>query len=240
MTQPVLPLLPAGARSVGPSAGLAEDPQGGGVVFVFGLATFGFVAGDEAGRRLAAVQLVTTRIASAAEVAPAFGVSAATLWRWVGAFRGGGVLALVRDRPGPRGASKLNAALAARIVALAATGLTLAEIAARTGVSTATVRVALGRVAPRTAATVEPAAAPATDDGEGEGVGSADDSGDDHDEQYDQDDDQDDDRGDARGDDDEDDARCDDAAAAELVVLAAPVPRSGWRPGSGTWSRHRW
>ena len=227
MTQPVLPLLPAGARSVGPSAGLAEDPQGGGVVFVFGLATFGFVAGDEAGRRLAAVQLVTTRIASAAEVAPAFGVSAATLWRWVGAFRGGGVLALVRYRPGPRGASKLNAALAARIVALAATGLTLAEIAARTGVSTATVRVALGRVTPRTARTVETAAPPAADDGDGDVDGdvveSADDQGDD------QGDDQDDDRGDARGDDDEDDARCDDAAAAELVVLAAPVPRTAER-----------
>jgi len=62
--QPVLPLLPAGARSVGPSAGLLEGPDGG-VVFVFGHATFNYAAGDEAGRRLAAVQLVTTKIASA-------------------------------------------------------------------------------------------------------------------------------------------------------------------------------
>ena len=168
VTQPVLPLLPAEARSVGPSAGLLEGPKGA-VVFVFGLATFNYAAGDEAGRRLAAVQLVTTKIASATDVAAAFAVSQATLWRWVGAFAEGGVLALVRERPGPRRASKLTQALAARIVALEATGLSLLQIAAQTGVSTATVRVALGRVAPRTAPPVElpaepTAAATATDD----------------------------------------------------------------------------
>jgi len=54
VSQPVLPLPPADARPVGPSAGLAEGPDGG-VVFVFGLATFTFGLGDEAGRRLAAV-----------------------------------------------------------------------------------------------------------------------------------------------------------------------------------------
>ena len=70
--QPVLPLLPGGARAIGASAGLAEGPDGG-VVFVFGLATFVYAAGDETGRRLAAVQLVTSRVAAAGEVAAAFG-----------------------------------------------------------------------------------------------------------------------------------------------------------------------
>ena len=46
VTQPVLPLLPAEARSVGPSAGLLEGPKGA-VVFVFGLATFNYAAGDD-------------------------------------------------------------------------------------------------------------------------------------------------------------------------------------------------
>ena len=55
MRQPVLPMLPAEARPVGASAGLLEGPDGG-VVFVFGLATFVYAAGDETGRRLAAVQ----------------------------------------------------------------------------------------------------------------------------------------------------------------------------------------
>src|ERR1035437_7832690 len=155
VNQPVLQLLPARARSVGPSAGLLEGPDGG-VVFVFGLATFSYASADQAGRRLAAVQLVTTKFASVAEVASAFGVNEATLWRWKQAFAAGGVVGLVAERPGPRRPSKLTTSLAARIVKLDATGLTLQQIAAAAGVSTATVRVALGRVTPRDQVTVEP------------------------------------------------------------------------------------
>jgi transposase-like protein len=155
VNQPVLQLLPAAARSVGPSAGLLEGPDGG-VVFVFGLATFGYASADQAGRRLAAVQLVTTKIASVAEVASAFGVNEATLWRWKRAFGADGVLGLVAERPGPRRPSKLTTSLAARIVKLDATGLRLQQIAAAAGVSTATVRVALGRVTPRDQTPVEP------------------------------------------------------------------------------------
>lgn len=59
VSQPVLPLLPGAARSVGPSVGLVEGPDGG-VVLVFGLVTHAWAAGDELARRLAAVQLVTT------------------------------------------------------------------------------------------------------------------------------------------------------------------------------------
>ena len=51
VNQPVLALLPARARSVGPSAGLLEGPDGG-VVFVFGLAMFSYASVDQAGRRL--------------------------------------------------------------------------------------------------------------------------------------------------------------------------------------------
>ncbi len=80
VTQLVLPLLAAEARSVSLSAGLLEGPKSA-VVFVFGLATFHYAAGDQAGRRLAAVQLVTTKIDSAIDVAAAFAVIQATLWR---------------------------------------------------------------------------------------------------------------------------------------------------------------
>jgi transposase-like protein len=184
VNQPVLALLPARARSVGPSAGLLEGPAGG-VVFVFGLATFSYASADAAGRRLAAVQLVTTKIASVAEVASAFGVNEATLWRWKQAFGAGGVVGLVAERPGPRRPSKLTTSLAARIVKLDATGLTLQQIAAATGVSTATVRVALGRVTPPDQMPVEP------DVGLDEPRG--------------------------------------DAGDADLVVLAAPVPRTADR-----------
>src|SRR5450830_1410359 len=147
VSQPVLALLPAQACSVGPSAGLVEGPDGG-VVFVFGLATFSYGAADETGRRLAAVQLAATKIAPAVEVASAFGVSVATLWRWTAAVSQGGVVGLVRERSGPKGPSKLTGPLVAQIVGLEAAGRTLLEIAAATEVSTATVRVALGRVTP--------------------------------------------------------------------------------------------
>jgi transposase-like protein len=62
------------------------DGAHGGAVFVFGQATFAFATEDEVGRRLAAVQLVATGIASAAAVAAGFGVGLATLWRWEAAY----------------------------------------------------------------------------------------------------------------------------------------------------------
>src|SRR5450759_6034308 len=196
VNQPVLQLLPARARPVGPSAGLLEGPEGG-VVFVFGLATFSYASADLAGRRLAAVQLVTRKIASVGEVASGFGVNEATLWRWKRAFGAGGVLGLVTERPGPRRASKLTTSLAARIVKLDATGLRLQQIAVATGVSTATVRVALGRVTPRDQVPVE----------------------------------------------DDVDEPEDDAGDAELIVLAAPVPRTADRVaarfGDLVWSAGR-
>ena len=50
-------------------------------------------------------------------------------------------------RRGPKGASKLTPELVERIAGLDAAGATLREIAAATGVSTFSVRNALGRVA---------------------------------------------------------------------------------------------
>jgi len=225
VSQPVLPLLPAAARSIGPSAGLLEGPDGG-VVFVFGLATFDYAATDPAGRRLAAVQLVRSKIATATEVASAFAVSQATLWRWASAFKTDGVSGLVRDAPGPKGPSKLTEALTAQIVQLQANGLTLLKIATQTGVSTATVRVALGRVTPRTPLPVEQPIDPQSvidDDLETDAesglqtgvVRATETSG------TDLPDDPDDPAAD-----DDDDA---DDDAAELVVLAAPVARTAER-----------
>jgi len=149
LTQPVLPLLPEGAAEIAPDVGIVTGADGGGLVTVHGLATFAWDGGDEAGRRLAAVQLVRLRAASQGQVAAAFGADPATLWRWENALAGGGVAALVPSRRGPRGASKLTAQLVARIAELDAGGKTLRQIAAATGVSTFSVRSALGRVAAR-------------------------------------------------------------------------------------------
>jgi transposase-like protein len=145
LSQLPLPLLPAGAAEIAPGVGFMAG-DGGGLVTVHGLATFAWDAGDEAGRRLAAVQLVRVRAASQGQVAEAFGVDPATIWRWDQALAAEGVAGLVPARRGPKGASKLTPELAARITRLDAAGATLREIAAATGVSTFSVRNALGRV----------------------------------------------------------------------------------------------
>ena len=147
LSQLPLPLLPPGAAEIAPGVGLL-DGEDGGLVVVHGLATFAWDAGDEAGRRLAAVQLVRLRAASQGQVAEAFGVDPATIWRWDQTAAAGGVAGLVPARRGPKGASKLTPALAARIMELDAAGRTLRQVAAATGVSTFTVRNALGRVRP--------------------------------------------------------------------------------------------
>jgi len=149
LTQLPLPLLPAGAAEIAPGVGLVVGEDGGGLVSVHGLATFAWDAGDEAGRRLAAVQLVRLRAVGQARAAAAFGVDPVTVWRWDQALAAGGVAGLVPVRRGPKGASKLTAELAARIRELDAAGARLSEIAAATGVSTFSVRNALGRVAAR-------------------------------------------------------------------------------------------
>jgi transposase-like protein len=145
LSQLPLPLLPAGAAEIAPGVGMLAGEDGG-LVTVHGLATFAWDGGDEAGRRLAAVQLVRLRAASQGQVAGAFGVDPATIWRWEQALAADGVAGLVPARRGPKGASKLTAQLVERIGELDAAGATLREIAAVTGVSTFSVRNALGRV----------------------------------------------------------------------------------------------
>src|SRR6185437_3578362 len=144
LTQLPLPMLPESAAEVAPGVGVVTGAEGG-LVLVHGLATFAWDAGDEAGRRLAAVQLVRLRAASQAQVAEAFGVDPVTVWRWDQALAGGGVAGLVPARRGPRRASRLTPEVVDRIRGLDGQGKTLAEIAAVAGVSVSSVRNALGR-----------------------------------------------------------------------------------------------
>jgi hypothetical protein len=161
VNQAVLPLLPAEAVPVGPIAGLVEGPEGG-VVFVSGMATFAFDAGDEVGRRLAAVQLVTTDIASAVAVADAFDVTPVTLWRWRCSFETHGVSGLMAGKTGPKGPHKLTEQIITRVRELDGQGLSLAAVGKVVGIGTSTVRVALGRV--KTAAGRPAAQAPTDPD----------------------------------------------------------------------------
>jgi Homeodomain-like domain len=80
-TQQPLPLAPAGAVLIGDAAALVADDDGG-RVFIRGELCFVWDAGEDLGRRLAAVQLVRIKAARAMQVATAFGVTTVTLWRW--------------------------------------------------------------------------------------------------------------------------------------------------------------
>src|SRR5664280_2791489 len=137
-----LTLVPAGAVEIGQVAALVQD-EAGGRVFVRGELVFAWDAGDDLGRRLAAVQLVRIKGARAVRVAEGFGVTTETLRRWEGAVTDVGVAALESGKRGPKGPSRLSQEVAANIRARRRSGASLRTIAAAVGVSEATVRRAL-------------------------------------------------------------------------------------------------
>jgi hypothetical protein len=158
LTQVPLPLLPGDAAEIAPGVGMVTGPDGSGVMWVHGLATFAWDAGDEAGRRLAAVQLWKLKAATQAQVAEVFGVIPVSVWRWDRALAAGGVAGLVPDRKGPRRASKLTPGVVARIWELAGQGLSRAGIAAAAGVSESSVRNVLGPAGAGAGPAADPAA----------------------------------------------------------------------------------
>ena len=131
-TQQPLPLAPAGAVLIGDAAALVEDGDGG-RVFIRGELTFVWDAGDDLGRRLAAVQLVRTKAARALQVATAFGVGTVTLWRWRKEQGASGVEGLASDKRGPKGPSRLTPEVAADIRGRRRGGASLLAIAAAVG-----------------------------------------------------------------------------------------------------------
>lgn len=141
--QAPLPLAPAGAVEIGEVVALVEDADGSGRVYVRGELAYLWDGEDEAGRRLAAVQLVRVGAATGAAVAIGFGVGRETLRRWMRAAEGAGTAGLVPERRGPKGPSKLTPAVVADIRARRAAGASLQAVATAVGVSTGSVRRAL-------------------------------------------------------------------------------------------------
>ena len=159
LSQLPLPWIPDGAAEVARGVGLESLPGGGGAVWVHGLMTFCWDGADEAGRRLAAVQLAELKAATQQQIADAFGIGIVTLWRWLDGYRRDGLAGLAAGKRGPKGPSKLTPELTGRIGELAAAGKSQAAIAAAAGVSTFAVRTALGRVPARRPAPGAPDAA---------------------------------------------------------------------------------
>ncbi|MGI8808728.1 MAG: putative transposase, partial [Acidimicrobiales bacterium] len=137
-----LPLAPAGSVAVAPGVDLLEVAEGG-VVFVWGRATWCWEPGDATARRLAAVQLVETRSARHGEVAVGFGTDADTLRSWRGAYGHGGAEALRPAKRGPKGPSKLTEDALGEIRRLRGLGASMDDVAAAVGVSRNSVSRAL-------------------------------------------------------------------------------------------------
>jgi transposase len=176
LTQVPLPLLPHDAAEIAPGVGVVAGPDGSGVVWVHGLATFAWDAGDEAARRLAAVQLVQLKAATQVQVAQAFGVIPVSVWRWAKALAGGGVAGLVPAAKGPQRASKLTPEVTTQIRELDRHGAGKAAIAAATGVSESSVRNVLRPARPAAdgvPAGQDPAGTSGSTDAGSAGTGSA-------------------------------------------------------------------
>jgi transposase len=159
-----LPLRPAGSVRVSDAADVVENDEGG-AVFVWGMAVSCWDAGDVVGRRLAAVQLVTTGAATQVEAAGGFGAGEATVQRWVAAWRRAGIDGLVPAKKGPRGPSKLTAERVATIGALRAGGASMDTVAEAMGVSRNSVSRALAGAGSDAAGEAEPPVS--GDDGDG-------------------------------------------------------------------------
>lgn len=158
--EPPLPLSPGCSIRVAPGVDLVEDAAEGGAVWLHGMVSACWDAGDEAGRRLAAITLVRVGAAGQRQVAAAFGVNETTLWRWRTAHARGGVAALADAKRGPKGPWKLTGPVVDEIVALDGEGRTGRTIARQLGVDEKSVRQVL---AARRAS--QPADAPAPDHG---------------------------------------------------------------------------
>jgi transposase-like protein len=145
-----LPLRPDGAVPIGDAGCLVVDEQGG-AVLVWGTLWWSWQAGDQAGRRLAVVQLAIAKVAKRVQIAAAFDITPETVWRWCRDYERDGIAALAPAKPGPKGAWKLTEHIVEQIVALDAHGLTQAKIAQTVGVSSFSVRQVLRARVPVTA-----------------------------------------------------------------------------------------
>jgi transposase len=121
---------------------LVETDEGG-AVWLHGMVAFCWGIDDEAGRRLAAVTLVSTKAATQRQVAAGFGVNETTVWRWRTERDRAGVAGLIGAPRGPKGAWKLTGELIEQIVAFDEQGLSARQIARQMEISDSSVRKVL-------------------------------------------------------------------------------------------------
>ena len=132
----------AGAVPIGMAAALVEDADGG-RVFLHGQLVYAWDANDAVTRRFAAAQLAGMKAAQVIDIAAAFSVEPATVWRWRKQVESGGVAALVADKSGPKGPHRVTQEMVEQMFRLRRDGKSLRTIGATVGVSEFSVRRAL-------------------------------------------------------------------------------------------------
>ena len=105
------------------------------VVFAYGLPLLQYERGDRAMDRFAVALLTDVDAAAVEETAAAFGVHRASVGRWRALLHKGGVAALMKCKPGPKGPHTFGPAIRRQVIALRKDAETYDAIAAHLGMS---------------------------------------------------------------------------------------------------------
>jgi transposase len=147
MTNTSLPLLPHPSTTTlinhRYALGAEKDLR---VIYLHGQPIMEFHKLDTAGRDLIVVQLCEHGGLTEEEAARAFGVSRPTVSRAKSKYGQGGVKALIPERRGPKGPTKIKEYKKKLMISLAQKGTSKTEIASRLGVNESAVRKALRRL----------------------------------------------------------------------------------------------
>lgn len=157
-TQLHLPVQPAGAQEINAVVAMVRM-HGQVAYFASGVPLFVHHDADQAGRRLAAVQLMELGLARQAELSTALHVNRSTLYRQQRKHTAQGVLGVVDGKRGPHGPHRFTPDKRQRVEGWLQHGVSIRAAARRVGVTEGTIRHAIRSGAlPRPAAGSPPAA----------------------------------------------------------------------------------
>jgi transposase-like protein len=156
-TQLRLPVIPEGAEPINGVVAILRH-EGCVAYFASGVPLFTHREEDEAGERIATVQLMELGLVRQDELSSALGINRSTLYRQQCKLRRDGVLGVVDQKRGPHGPHRFTPEKRQRVEHLLARGESIRQAARTIGVAEGTVRHAFrGGKSGRKAEPVEPA-----------------------------------------------------------------------------------
>lgn len=141
-TQLRLPVIPEGSEPINGVVAVLRH-EGWVAYFASGVPLFTHREKDDAGERIAAVQLMELGLVRQDELSAALGINRSTLYRQQCKLRQDGVLGVVDQKRGPHGPHRFTAEKRQRVEQLRARGVSIRQAARTIGVSEGIVRHAL-------------------------------------------------------------------------------------------------